>query len=50
MMDFEESDVEAIYNEGRDAYFNGNEGNPYNDNFRADFWAHGFQDASRKGK
>lgn len=48
MIDFaDEVDVEAIYKEGRFAYANSTGGNPYNDNFRADFWAHGFQDAKR---
>lgn len=44
---FEEYDIEAIYNEGREAFLNSTGGNPYSDNFRADFWAHGFQDAAR---
>lgn len=47
--DFEEEfDIEAIYNEGRSAFEKSSGGNPYNDNLRADIWAHGFQDASRK--
>lgn len=51
MFDFDEIDVEAIYNEGRAAYVNGGvKANPYNDNARAECWARGFMDASRATK
>lgn len=42
-----EVDVAVIYNEGRLACTNSTGSNPYNDNFRADFWARGFHDAAR---